>query len=215
MIKRFFDLSFAISLLVLLLPLFILISALILITSGRPIFFVQSRVGFKLKVFKMYKFRSMLNNAEHSGTGLFSFSDDSRITPIGSLLRRFSIDELPQLLNILKGEMSFVGPRPPVVYELGPIDEYPAQLNHRFDVIPGITGLAQTSGRNHNNWDQKLALDLKYIRLFRRYGVLYDFFLLVRTFFALFSFKGVVEKEDNLCGDGPISTLARKSFKSS
>ena len=107
----------------------------------------------------MYKFRTMYVNSEKSGTGLYSFDDDPRITRIGSFLRRFSLDELPQLINVILGSMSLVGPRPPVTYELGPWNEYTPHMRKRFKVKPGITGLSQVSGRNTLDWDQKIKYD--------------------------------------------------------
>lgn len=210
MIKRFFDISLALLLLLVCSPLIFVISFLIMMTCGRPILFKQTRVGYKRRLFTIYKFRTMIPNSELSGTGLYSFSSDPRITPIGYWLRILSLDELPQLLNILRGDMSFVGPRPPVHFELGPPSEYPNILRQRFDVMPGITGLAQVSGRNHNNWDEKLGYDLQYINSFRRFGVFADIGIILLTVYSLLIHRNTVEIESPAHNDGPISSLARK-----
>ena len=141
----------------------------------------------------MYKIRTMYQDSESLGTGLFSFANDPRITPVGHLLRISSLDELPQLFNVLNGSMSLVGPRPPVTYELGPVGDFSPQLLDRFSVKPGITGLAQISGRNHLNWNQKLNYDLKYIKLYARYGVLIDLFILLITPCVLLFKRNTIE----------------------
>lgn len=210
MIKRTIDVVLSFFLLLLCSPLFFLLSLLILFTSGRPLIFKQLRVGYNCKLFTIYKFRTMKPDSEHSGTGLFSYKSDTRITQVGHWLRLFSLDELPQLLNILKGDMSLVGPRPPVHYELGPIEDYPSDLKHRFTVLPGITGLAQLFGRNDNNWDEKLQLDLRYISLLRRYGFLVDLFIIVSTFFSLLFPRNTIENPNFSESCGPITRLAHK-----
>ncbi len=135
-------------------------------SSSGPVFFLQPRLGKNGTVFNIYKFRTMVQGAENIGTGIFHDNNDTRITKIGSVLRKFSLDELPQLYNILKGEMSFVGPRPPVTYYPYMYEEYPAPQKRRFDFSPGITGLAQVRGRNSINWDRKILYDIEYIERF-------------------------------------------------
>jgi lipopolysaccharide/colanic/teichoic acid biosynthesis glycosyltransferase len=146
-------------------------------------------------VFKMYKFRTMLQGAERTGTGLFSYDDDPRVTRIGKYLRLTSLDELPQILNVIKGDMSIVGPRPPVTYELGDPSTFSEELKRGFTVKPGITGLAQVSGRNNLDWPQKIRYTNDYIRLYREYGVAIDLIILLRTVAAVFRMKNVIERK--------------------
>ena len=127
------------------------------------IFFVQARIGKGKKIFALYKFRTMVHNAQNIGTGLYSYSNDTRITKLGKILRKSSLDELPQLFNVLKGDMSFVGPRPAVVGELEAESSLPINYEDRFSVKPGLTGWAQIHGRDSLNWPQKIAYDLQYV----------------------------------------------------
>ena len=192
--KRTFDLIIAFIVFLVILPLGILISILIILDSRGPVLFVQGRLGLNGRVFRMYKFRSMVIDAEKQGTGLFSFEDDPRITRLGRYLRKTSLDELPQILNVLIGNMSLVGPRPPVTYELGDYADFSDALKFRFVVKPGITGLAQVSGRNELNWDQKIVYDLEYIKLYRSKGIRYDIYLILLTAKVVLSMKNVIEK---------------------
>jgi undecaprenyl phosphate N,N'-diacetylbacillosamine 1-phosphate transferase len=161
--KQIFDLIFSLLLILLLFPILILISALIKVTSTGPIFFIQKRVGRKGRIFGIIKFRTMVQNSENIGTGLDSYDNDPRVTKIGRILRNSSMDELPQLFNILLGDMSFVGPRPPTTYHPYVYEEYPKEKKRRFLVKPGVTGWAQINGRNQLNWDQKIKHDLIYV----------------------------------------------------
>jgi len=195
MIKRILDLSLSLFLLIPLFPIFILISVLIKLDSEGPIFFIQKRIGLKGKEFYMIKFRSMKQNAEFEGDGLFCYGNDSRVTRIGRLLRRTSFDEFPQLINIIKGEMSFVGPRPPVSYELGNYFSFKGMLKRRFIVKPGIVGLAQVSGRNEINWDQKIIFDNLYIDNYKRIGVLEDIRIILLSIFTVFSMSNINENK--------------------
>ena len=142
-IKRFFDFSFALLFLIMLTPIFVLISILILIFMGLPIFFIQRRPGFKCKPFYLIKFRTM----DNTNTG--SENEFNRITKLGKFLRATSLDELPEVLNVIKGEMSMVGPRP-LLMEYLPL--YSKEQIRRHDVLPGITGLSQINGRNQLPW---------------------------------------------------------------
>lgn len=169
--KRIFDFTAALIGLIVLSPLLLLTAALIKLTSPGPVFFIQRRNGLRGKVFNMYKFRSMVVNAEELLKGLehknevsgpmFKIRDDPRITGIGRIIRKTSIDELPQLLNVLRGDMSIVGPRPPIDRE---VQNYDSWHNLRLSVKPGLTGLWQISGRNDLGFDDMVRLDLKYIR---------------------------------------------------
>lgn len=193
--KRIFDLVVGIGLLILFSPLLLLIAVLIKFDSKGPILFVQERLGQNGAVFRMFKFRTMVVNAEKMGTGLFSYSDDFRVTRIGKYLRITSLDEIPQILNIIEGSMSLVGPRPPVVYELGDYRDFTPHMKIRFRVKPGITGLAQVSGRNDLNWDQKIQYDNLYVERFQRRGIIEDIVILFRTLLVVFAMKNIIEKE--------------------
>lgn len=162
-IKRVLDFVFALILLVFLSPLLLIIAIAIKVDSKGPVIFKQDRLGRNGKVFKMYKFRSMIVNAEKMGTGVYSFKDDPRVTKVGSFIRKTSIDELPQLVNIIKGEMSFVGPRPTLVYHPWTINEYTAEQKKRFKLRPGIIGLAQVNGRKEISWPERIELDVEYV----------------------------------------------------
>lgn len=196
-LKRTLDLAIALSVAVLLLPLLLVIALLVKLDSRGPVLFVQDRLGLAGTVFPMYKFRTMVQNAEKMGTGLFSYEDDPRVTRVGRMLRHASLDELPQIVNVIKGDMSIVGPRPPVTYELGDYVEFPPELKHRFTVNPGITGLAQLSGRNDLNWDRKLEFDTEYIQKYTRYGIGFDLYLILRTVWVVLSMRNVIEKPFN------------------
>jgi len=159
-LKRALDLVVSFLALLGLLPLLLLIGLLIKSDSPGPIFFIQERVGKDGKPFLAYKFRTMVQGAIDEGAGLFVERDDPRITCVGRLLRRFSLDELPQLINILKGEMSLVGPRPTLAYQVEQYDDF---QRRRLEVRPGITGWAQVHGRNLLSWPERIEYDVWYI----------------------------------------------------
>ena len=158
-IKRLVDLLGALFGFALLLPLLIVLAVAIKLDSKGPVLFKQGRRTKDGRIFKMWKFRSMVVNAESIGSGLFSYENDPRITKVGRFLRNTSLDELPQLFNVLEGSLSLVGPRPCVTYELGDFDTLNKRYKKRFSVKAGITGLAQARGRNENSWDEKVSLD--------------------------------------------------------
>lgn len=176
-IKRIFDLLFAILALVILSPILVLVSILLVCFQGGNPFFLQPRPGMNEKVFKIIKFRSMSNSKDRSGELL---RDELRLTKVGLFIRTTSLDELPQLLNVLKGEMSFVGPRPLRVRYL---PYYTEHEKIRHTVRPGITGLAQVSGRNAITWDAKLEKDVEYVQ---NLGFLLDLRILFHTIFKVF-----------------------------
>lgn len=155
--KRLFDLLTASTLLVLLLPLFLFVALAVRLGIGHPVLFRQQRPGLYGKPFDFLKFRTMTNTRDGQGRLL---PDEMRLTAIGRLLRRLSLDELPQLLNVIKGDMSLVGPRP-LLSKYLPL--YDAQQARRHEVRPGVTGWAQINGRNALSWEDKFALDVWYV----------------------------------------------------
>lgn len=156
-IKRFMDITVSLLGLVILLPLFVIISITILVTMGWPVIFIQNRAGYKGKIFKMIKFRTMTNEKDKNGNLL---PDSKRLTKFGKFLRSLSLDELPELFNVLKGDMSLVGPRP-LLPEYLPY--YTREQMRRHDVKPGITGWAQINGRNAISWEEKFKYDVWYV----------------------------------------------------
>ena len=204
-LKRGMDIVFSVTLLLLLFPLFAVIAALVRLSSPGPVFFKQTRVGHLMKPFTMYKFRTMYDNSDHGvhhryvswfitssdhgeadeKTSFFKLTNDERITPVGRLLRRTSLDELPQFWNVLLGDMSLVGPRPPLPYELGQYKPW-----HRGRVLeakPGITGLWQVVGRSRTTFDEMVRLDLRYARTMSLWS---DVRILLATPTAMITGKG-------------------------
>ncbi|MGJ0312102.1 undecaprenyl phosphate N,N'-diacetylbacillosamine 1-phosphate transferase [Aliarcobacter cryaerophilus] len=157
MLKSLFDKTLALFLIILFSPIYIVVSLLIFLKMGSPILFRQKRPGYKEKIFGIYKFRTMTNDTDKNGNLL---PDDKRLVGIGKFIRSTSLDELPQLFNVLKGDMSFVGPRP-LLEEYLPL--YNEKQKRRHDVKPGITGWAQVNGRNAISWEQKFDYDVWYV----------------------------------------------------
>lgn len=195
LIKRLFDIISSGILILILIPLWIVIAIWIKTDSKGPIFFKQERRTKHGRVFNMLKFRSMVVNAEQMGTGLFNYANDPRVTKVGRFLRNSSIDELPQLFNILKGDMSVVGPRPCVIYELGDFDTLNKRYQKRFEVKAGLTGLAQVKGRNDISWDEKVDYDNQYVDEFKRIGVLTDINILWMSVIKVFKKEGIYENK--------------------
>lgn len=161
--KRFMDIVLSIIGLIIISPILLIVSLAIKIDSKGPVIFKQERIGKDGKAFKIYKFRSMVVGAEKMGTGVYSKKGDSRVTRVGKFIRITSIDELPQLVNILKGEMSFIGPRPVLTYHPWKYEEYTPEQLKRFEVRPGVTGLAQIHGRKQVEWEKRIKYDVEYV----------------------------------------------------
>ena len=187
--KRFCEIVLSMLALIILSLLMAVTAIAIKLESEGPVIFKQDRLGKNGKVFKIYKFRSMCVGAEHTGTGVYSGADDMRVTKVGQIIRATSIDELPQLVNILKGEMSFVGPRPPLTYHPWSIEEYTKEQLHMFDVPPGITGWAQVHGRKEVEWHERIQLNCWYVD---HMSLLLDLKILFLTVFK------VLRNEDNV-----------------
>ncbi|MBD8110037.1 sugar transferase [Priestia megaterium] len=165
--KRLIDCLGALVGIIVISPILLCIILLIKFTSKGPIFFRQERLGKDGKVFRILKFRTMIVNAENTGTGLFvKTENDNRITKVGKILRTTSLDELPQLWNVVVGDMSLVGPRPPVPYHPYKYQEYSDDQKKRFNMKPGMTGLTQATVRNSVSWDERIPIDVEYIEKF-------------------------------------------------
>ena len=183
--KRLFDVLFSSSLLIVLSPVILIIALIVYVKMGRPILFSQERPGLNEKIFTLYKFRTMTNAYGPDGKLL---PDSSRLSRFGKILRSTSLDELPELWNILKGDMSFVGPRPLLVQYLS---LYSDEQRHRHDVRPGLTGLAMIHGRNNLNWNDKFAYDLQYVE---QQSFLLDMKILLWTVVITLKREGITEK---------------------
>lgn len=162
-VKRMLDIVLAALALLLLSPLLLLTVLAIKLDSKGPVFFKQTRLGRGGKEFKIIKFRTMVVNAEHIGSGVYSNDNDPRVTKVGRILRKTSIDELPQAWNLLKGDMSLIGPRPPLTYHPWLIEQYTEEQFRMFDVRPGITGWAQVHGRKDVEWNKRIRLNVWYV----------------------------------------------------
>jgi sugar transferase EpsL len=185
-LKRGLDFLGALGLGTILLPLFLVAGGLIRLIDGKPIFFTQVRPGKDGVPFKIYKFRTMTVGPPRANL----ISERARVTKLGLLLRAFSIDELPQLWNVFRGDMSFVGPRPLLMQYL-PL--YDNRQSRRHEVRPGLSGLAQVQGRNHLSWEEKFELDVRYVegRSFRL-----DFFILMKSLWVVFLGRGVAPERE-------------------
>ena len=185
-VKRLLDITISLIALIFLLPLMSLIYLSVRINLGSPAFFLQERVGKDNKIFKMIKFRTMKNSTDRNGNLL---SDNERVTKFGSFLRSFSLDELPELINILKGDMSLVGPRALLVQYL---ELYNDEQIRRHEVLPGLTGWAQINGRNSITWSEKFKLDVWYVDNWSFWLDIKIFFL---TFWKVLKREGINQSE--------------------
>jgi len=203
-LRRGFDVVFALALILLFSPVLIAVTIAVRLDSRGPAFFRQRRVGYREKEFTLFKFRSMrvdadprghreyvtalINGAEANPDGgrenLYKLAVDNRITPVGRWIRRWSLDELPQLFNVLRGDMTLVGPRPAIPYEVA---EYPSWYRERFSVKPGLTGYWQVSGRNERTYEEMVRLDIEYAE---RQSLGLDLLILLKTPWVVLSRKG-------------------------
>ena len=205
MIKRLFDIIFSITALLLLSPVFLVISTLIFMTEGKPIFFTQKRSGINKQSFKFYKFRTMTNEKDKNGDLL---PDEKRLSKYGRILRKTSIDEFPSFFNVLKGDMSVVGPRPLLERYLS---RYDNNQIRRLEVKPGITGLAQIKGRNNLSWEEKFEFDVNYVD---NYKLLIDIKIILLTFLQLFRPHGINTKNETIMPEF-MGKGKNESFKNS
>jgi lipopolysaccharide/colanic/teichoic acid biosynthesis glycosyltransferase len=182
MLKRLIDILIASIALIILSPIFVYIFFKVKRNLGRPVFYLQERPGKNSKIFKMIKFRSMKNAFDNEGNPL---PDEKRITPFGQKLRSTTLDEMPQLINVLKGDMSIVGPRPQMKEFL---EHYTPHQMRRHEVKPGMTGLAQVNGRNHLSWEEKFDLDVQYVDT---QSILLDFKIMIKTVKVMWSKEGI------------------------
>lgn len=189
-IKPASDFIIALIALIMLFPFFLIVAIAITIDSPGSALFLQERLGMNGQVFKLYKFRSMSKGLNKLSGGKL-FENDSRITKVGQFIRKTSIDELPQLINILKGEMSFIGPRPPVTYFPKKFEEYSDFEKIRFNVKPGISGLAQIRCREIHDWDINIPIDVEYVQNFSFSN---DFKLFLKSIFVFFKTNNVYRK---------------------
>ena len=206
--KRLFDILFSlIGISVALIPMLI-ISVIIKIDSKGPVIFKQKRIGKNGKVFNILKFRSMCVGAEGTGSGVYSGKGDARVTKVGRILRATSLDEIPQLFSVLKGDMSFIGPRPPLTYHPWEFDKYTEEQKKMFLVRPGITGWAQVNGRKGVEWNKRIELNVWYVN---NVSLWLDIKILFMTVFKVFTNADNVntgetvkknENNESIKGDG-------------
>lgn len=185
-IKRLLDIILSFSAIIILLPIYVIVSILVLIFMGWPIIFKQPRPGKNEKIFNMYKFRTMTNKKDKDGNLL---PDEERLPKFGKFLRVTSLDEIPELFNILKGDMSLIGPRPLLVKYL---PYYTEEEHHRHDVRPGLTGWAQVNGRNLLNWDERFKKDLEYVN---NISFKMDLKVIFKTISIVLKREGVTDKK--------------------
>ena len=185
-IKRILDIILSLIAIIITLPIFLIVGILILIFIGQPAIFRQKRPGKNEKIFTMYKFRTMTNKKDEDGNLL---PDELRLTKLGKFLRKTSLDEIPEFINILKGDMSFVGPRPLLVDYL---PYYTEEEHHRHDIRPGLTGLAQVNGRNLLNWNDKFQKDLEYVN---NITFINDVKIIIDTIKIVFKREGITDNK--------------------
>lgn len=185
--KRLIDIFIAVLALIIGAIPMLIIAIIIKLDSKGPVIFKQERIGKNGKVFNIYKFRSMCVGAEQTGSGVYSGKGDARVTKIGKILRATSLDEIPQFINLLKGDMSFVGPRPPLTYHPWPLENYTEEQKRMFEVRPGLTGWAQVNGRKEVEWHKRIELNVWYVD---HVSLWLDIKIIFMTIFKVFKNEG-------------------------
>jgi len=188
-IKELFDRTLSLLVLIILSPIFLIIVVLIKLDTSGPAFFIQMRVGKNGIPFKSIKFRTMIQRATETGLGINIQQDDERITRVGKFLRTWSLDELPQIINVLKGDMSLVGPRPTLAYQ---VERYTEFQRKRLLVKPGITGWAQVNGRNAISWEERIKFDVWYVE---NWSLWLDFKIMLKTIKVVIKKEGLYGKD--------------------
>lgn len=188
-LKRIFDLCFSICVLIITLPLLVIVSIIIKIESNGPVIFKQERLGIGGKKFAIYKFRTMCVGAEKQG--VYESENDIRVTKFGKILRKTSIDELPQLINIIKGDMSVIGPRPTLTYHPWQYNQYTNVQLIRFNVKPGVTGWAQINGRKEVEWNERIKLDVFYVE---NISIKLDILIFLKTIVKVIKMENNINK---------------------
>lgn len=194
-VKRIVDVLISVLGLILLSPVFFVVAMAIKVESKGPVIFKQKRLGRNGKAFEIYKFRSMCEGAEKGG--VYEKKGDVRVTKVGKIIRKTSIDEIPQFINILKGEMSLIGPRPPLTYHPWPFEDYTDKQKEMFDVRPGVTGWAQVNGRKEVEWNRRIEFNIEYVE---KMSLAFDVLILIKTVYKVLGMK------DNLNIDETVKT---------
>lgn len=194
-VKRILDVIISLFGLIILSPLLLMVAIAIKLESNGPAIFEQERLGLDGEVFKIYKFRSMCVGAEKQGSGQYSFTGDPRVTKVGKFIRATSIDEFPQFINILKGDMSIIGPRPTLTYHPWPLEEYTEKQRRRFTVRPGVTGWAQINGRKDVLWERRMEFDVEYVD---NLSLTLDIKIFLKTIIKVFTMQDNVNVGDTV-----------------
>ena len=205
--KRFLDIVFSFIGILICSPFLIIIALIIKIDSRGPVVFKQQRIGKGGKVFTMHKLRTMVVGAEHTGSGVYSYENDERITKVGKFLRATSLDELLQLYDVFIGNMSFVGPRPPLTYHPWVIEEYTQEQLRMFEVRPGITGWAQINGRKAVEWNKRIELNVWYVD---NLSFWLDLKILFKTAFKVFTNADNTTKFETVVKDNASQDVTKK-----
>jgi len=187
-VKRIFDIISTVILLTVIWPIYLLLYLIVYFTSGKPVYFKQERIGKNGKTFQIIKFRTMVNDAVKMEGGYSVRVNDERFTPMGKIFRKYSFDELPQLINILKGEMSVVGPRPPLTFFPHKYEDYDEITKKRFSITPGLTGYAQIVSRNEVEWNDRFKYDILYVE---NYSFWFDMIILLKSILKVYKAEGI------------------------
>lgn len=194
-VKRILDITLSTLALILLCPIFLIIALAIKIETKGKVIFKQDRIGKDKKVFKIYKFSSMYEGAESTGSGVYSYKGDTRVTKVGKVIRATSLDELPQLINVIKGDMSLIGPRPPLTFHPWKIEEYSSEQLKMFNVRPGLTGYAQINGRKNVEWNKRIEMNCYYVD---NMSFLFDTKIFFKTIAKVFSGKDNINVKETV-----------------